>query len=911
MSNKVYLIDGSGYIFRAFFAIQYLTTRSGFPTNALYGFTKMLLKLLEAADSDHVLMIFDSGRETFRTEMYPLYKANREECPEDLKKQMPFFRDISKALGLKILELPGYEADDIIATLANKLEKEKIETVIVSADKDLMQLVGDHTHVWDTMRDKRYRAPEVKEKFGVLPDKVVEVLGLMGDTSDNIPGVKGVGPKTAAQLIEKYGTVADVLKSLEKIKIDKEIRGREKIVETIELNPEILRLSRQLVEVKKDCPLDMEVGSEKKDVSLLSSQELLDWSCRQDPDQEVLQKLIEKFEFTSLFRGLSLRAVNQAEPAKDFVGKLVLSPDFPRFCEKLKQQSAFAFDTETDSLNPLEAKIIGMSFCWGADDIYYLPLRHNSPGQVFPEMALSLLKPIFENPKIKKFGQNCKYDIAVMKTAGIAVRGVEFDTLIAAYLISPDKGSYNLTVLARDYLSRGTIEFDEVLGERATFAEVPLEAAVKYASQDAFYVWELKAILEQKLTELGLNKVFSQIEMPLVSVLAEVERNGLKLDTEFLRTMSSELAIILATQEQEIEALAGEKFNQNSPKQLSAILFEKLKLPTDGLKKTKTGVSTDSATLEKLADLHPLPAKILEYREIFKLKSTYLDALPEYVSAVSGRLHTSLNQTIAATGRLSSSNPNMQNIPIQSELGRKVRKAFIAEQGKVLISADYSQIELRVLAHLSNDKNLIAAFAEDRDVHAQTAREILGIPESMSVSTEDRRLGKTINFGIVYGMGPFRLSRDLKIPMKVANNYIENYFKLYAGVKQYFDGVEKQLSERGFVETLFGRKRFLDQIDSAGRDKGFRVRAALNAPIQGTAADIIKLAMIKVQQELQASDLDCQLILQVHDELLFETAEKDLVAATKIIKQVMEHVVTFNVPLQVGIGSGTNWQEAH
>lgn len=905
--DTTYLIDGSGYIFRAFFAIQRLSTKDGFPTNALFGFLKMILKTVQQANSSKVAIIFDAGKKTFRNDLYPEYKANREECPPELVQQMPYFRDLSRALGLPVLECPGYEADDIIATLTAKLVAQDKDVVIVSGDKDLMQLVTERVTIWDTMKDKRYGIPDVTEKFGVGPTQVTEVLALTGDTSDNIPGVDGVGPKTATQLIVKYHDVEGVISHIEDIKNDAEIRNRKKIAETIEANLDKLRLSRRLVEVDSKVPLKEISGDGDNLEELLS---------KRDVDGEHLGELFEKFEFTSLFKEFKnvLGAAPRPKATAAFTYKTVLAADFPSWCEEFLQQKDFAFDIETTSLDIHEASIVGLSFCWDDNTAYYVPVGHTgAEGQVAWKTFVDNTKRHFANPDVKKCGQNIKYDISILELNGIVVDGVAFDSMVAAYLLNPDSRSFNLTALANDFLRLPVIEYDEVTDGAENFSGVAIDAATTYACQDAHYAWLLKGILAPRIEEEGLSKVFEQLEIPLVPVLARMEREGVKVDLQTLEGMSAEFAEQLKELEKQIYAHAGQEFNINSPKQLAEIFFEKLGISTKGVKKTKTGFSTDSSVLEKLAESHPLPALILEYRSLHKLKSTYTDALAQVICKKTGRVHTRLNQTITSTGRLSSSDPNLQNIPVQSEAGRRIRSAFVPEPGKIFIAADYSQIELRLLAHLSGDKNMIRAFQEGTDIHSNTAREIMGLGAFDEVTDEIRRVGKTINFGIVYGMGAFRLSRELGIPVNQASQYITNYFSRYPRVKEYFSKLEDAAMSNGEVQTIFGRKRVISAIDTSGRDQGFAMRAAINAPLQGSAADIIKLAMIKVDNMLRSSGIDARLILQIHDELLIEVVDRGAAENEKIMKAVqeaMESVMSLSVPLKVDAGCGKSWTEA-
>lgn len=916
MSGKVYLVDGSGYIFRAFYAVAPLTTKDGFPTNALFGYTRMLLKLIDDARTNHMLVAFDTGRDTFRKEMYSPYKANRVECPKELELQMPYFREITSALGFAIMELPGYEADDVIGTLVRKLSAGGVETVVISGDKDLLQLVGPGVSVWDPMHEKHYGPQEVKAKFGLGPEKVVEFLGLTGDSSDNVPGLKGVGPKTALQLLEKFGDVEGVIRAVEAIRNDASIRNRNKIADQIESDAATLRLSRKLVEINTSAPVSFEVAGSKVGVDALDGQTLCDLIERTAPRGELLQELLTRFEFGSLFKNLDLRPKAEHCAERSQVKfSIVYRADFPLWSEKLQKQKEYALDLETTSLDVLEARIVGASFCWSDSEAFYVPLGHQGGAcpdeQVRLEDFLKTLGPSLSNPAVRKFGQNLKYDIGVLACNGVELAGLAFDSMLASYLLNPDKGSHNLTSLSRDYLNYQVIEYAEVTQGRRDFSEVPVVEAARYAGEDAWCAWKLAAELAPLLQKEGLKEVFEKIELPLVPVLSALERRGVRLDCELLARISAEFAARLEELRRRMFDMVGFEFNLNSPKQLSEVLFDKLQIPTRGLKKTKTGISTDSSVLEKLADSHPLPALILDYRGLFKLKSTYVDALPQQISSVTGRLHTRFNQTVTGTGRLSSSEPNLQNIPVQSAEGRRVREAFVAQPGDVLISADYSQIELRILAHMSADTNLIAAFNEDRDIHSITAREILGLDPDSAVSPEQRRLGKTINFGVVYGMGGFRLARDLGIPVSLADRYIRQYFERYGSVKSYFSRIEEQAQKDGFVATMFGRKRFLAAIDASGRDKGFVLRAALNAPIQGSAADLIKLAMIKLEDDIRAAGLPCRMLLQIHDELVFECREDSVPGAMELIRAGMENVVKLAVPLKVDVRAGRNWQEAH
>lgn len=904
--HPTYLIDGSGYIFRAFYAVAPLTTRQGFHTNALFGFTKMMLKLLKDTEGKNIVVVFDTGRETFRKELYPEYKSNRSAPPPELIEQFPYFKELVDALGIPTIDLPGYEADDVIATISERLKNDGKEVIVVSGDKDLMQLVSDKVFIVDTMKQKEIRAPEVLEKFGVTPEKVVEVLALMGDDSDNIPGVKGIGPKTAAQLIVKFGTVEELLKNPEEILNDATIRGKQKVYDSIIAHKEDLLISRKLVEVDRFAPVVF--GKEQKQLKDLSEEEIEVFFTSVGPQQK-LTELIQKFEFESLLKDYAKTVVREADESRPKFS-LVLKDTFESFKSKLLSSNKFSFDLETTSLDTKVAQIVGASFCINEKEVFYVPLRHVVDGQVSENSLLDLFREI-NTEKYLKVAHNLKYDFGVLSEHGIKILPPFSDTMLSGYLLNPDERSFSLERLTETYLQKSSISYDEVVPKGGTFADVPIDKALAYAGEDAWYCFLLHELLVPKINELGLKEVLDTIETPLIPILSEMERTGILLDTEMLSKISDELSTELETLTAKIFETAGGEFNMNSPKQLAEVLFERLGLSTKGLKKTKTGISTDSSVLEQLASSHDLPALILRYRALFKLKSTYVDALPMSVSEKTKRVHTSFHQTGTSTGRLSSSDPNLQNIPIQTEEGRKIRKAFIADKGKVLLSADYSQIELRLLAHLSGDETFIAAFNEGVDIHSQTAREVLNIPPLFEVPSDARRIGKTMNFGIIYGMGAFRLGKELGIPLSEAQKYIDFYFARYSKVKKYFDELDRSVTQNGYVTTITGRKRFIGTIEEDARDKGFLHRMAINAPIQGSAADVVKLSMLSVTCALKKENIDATLLLQIHDELVFEVSEKDVEIAKKMVKSQMEGVIKLKVPLLVEIGVGKSWNEAH
>jgi DNA polymerase-1 len=701
--------------------------------------------------------------------------------------------------------------------------------------------------------------------------------------------------------------VEGVIASVGAIKEDKEIRNRAKIAESIESNIEQLRLARRLVEVEYNVPLEKIVDGTPDIHELLSKREV---------DAGHLAELFEKFEFHTLFKEFKgvLNSAKKADVASDYFYKTITPQEFSEWARTLASQKEFSFDLETTSLNIHDAQIVGISICWSSKESFYIPINHveDSPQVSWSDFCADT-KSVFADASVAKSGQNIKYDISILELHGISVRGVTFDSMVAAYLLNPDSRNYNLTALANEFLNLPVIEYDEITADKEDFSEVAIADATTYACQDAHYAWLLQQELFPRLREAGLDRVFTELEVPLIPVLASMERIGVKVDADKLRTMSAEFDAQLKHLEVRIYEQADCEFNINSPKQLADVFFNKLGISTKGVKKTKTGFSTDSSVLEKLAETHPLPALILEYRSLHKLKSTYTDALAEDICTKTGRVHTRLNQTLTGTGRLSSSDPNLQNIPIQSAEGRRIRSAFIPESGSIFISADYSQIELRLLAHLSGDENLIRAFREGRDIHSSTAREIMGLSAHEDVPDDIRRIGKTINFGIVYGMGAFRLARELGIPVQQASNYITNYFQRYPKVKEYFAMLEEGALSKGVVETIFGRKRFISAIDTSGRDQGFAMRAAINAPLQGSAADIIKLAMIRVSELLSKSHPQASLVLQIHDELLVEApdlgAEQNSTLAGEIT-HTMESVMELAVPLKVDAGVGHNWQEA-
>ena len=891
MSEKkpeLFLIDGSSYIYRAFFALPPLSNSKGFPTNAVLGFTNMLLKILREKKPNYVAVVFDAPGPTFRHEVFGNYKATRQPMPENLRSQVPSIKEVVKALGIPMLEEEGFEADDLIGAMTKRFSGEELEMVVVSGDKDLMQLISPQVSMYDPMKDKTFQIPEVVERFGVPPEKVTEVMGLSGDSSDNIPGVPGVGEKTAARLIQEFGSIEELLQNLEKVK-------QPKLRENLTRFAEQARVSRELAALDTEAPVPWDLEGLKAG----------------DPDTPRLHAIFKEMEFSKLLKEFT------AEPERtedDY--RLVLDKEtFGRLLADLKRTGTFALDLESTSREPMRAEIVGISFSYLPHQAFYIPVGHTydgAPKQLKKGEVLEALKPILEDPSLRKYGQNIKYDYIILAKEGIRLRGIGGDTMVASYILNPSKHRHSLEELAREHLDRQALTYAQVAGsgvKEVPFNQVDVGQACRYSAEDADLTLILAKLLLPKITEDGFEDLFSQIEMPLIEVLAQMEMNGVRLDLPLLARMSREFDEQMKGISAEVYELAGEEFNINSPQQLGRILFEKLKLP--GGKRTKTGYSTDIEVLTALSAEFPLPAKVLEYRSLAKLKSTYVDALPSLVNPKTGRVHSSFNQTVTATGRLSSSDPNLQNIPIRSAEGRRIREAFIPGEELFILSADYSQIELRILAHLSCDSSLIETFRRDEDVHAATAAEIFHMTPAQ-VTADMRRLAKVINFGIIYGMSAFGLAKELAVSPAVAQAYIANYFQKYRGVREYIDLSLELARERGYVTTLMNRRRYLPDIGSANRSvRQFAERIAINAPIQGTAADLIKAAMINIHRRLESEKRGAKLILQIHDELVFEVSEGEIEAVKQIVKEEMEGVTQLFIPLRVDIGIGKNWAEAH
>ena len=884
---RLFLIDGSSYVFRAFYAIGRLSTSKGFPTNAIFGFTSMLLKVLREMKPEYVAVVFDVKGPTFRDEIYADYKANRPDMPEGLEPQIPYIKRIIEAYNIPVIEKEGYEADDIIGTIAKEVAKQGMDVVIVTGDKDMFQLVDERIRTLDTMKDRSFGPREVVERYGINPEEITDVMALMGDSIDNIPGVPGIGEKTAVALIKQYKTLGNLLANREKV-------SKKKLVEALTRFGEQAKLSKRLATISTDVPL---------------AYGLQDFVLS-EPDVERLKEIFRELEFSKFLKEITSGTLS----VEDYY--LVTEEDqFSNLVGELKVCRGFSFDFETTSRNPMLAELVGLSFSLKPQQAFYIPLGHRYPGvprQLDKEFVLGELKPLFADEKLKKYGQNMKYEYVLLKRSGIELRGIACDTMVASYLVNPTKHNHNLEEIAREYLDHRMISYKDVVGsgkKQVTFDQVELNTAKNYSCEDSDVTFLVSHILLPKLEDEGLKDLFDEVEIPLIEVLAHMEMNGVKIDRSLLEEMSKEFEGKIASIADRVYLLAGEQFNINSSQQLAKILFEKLKLPK--VKRTKTGVSTDTEVLTKLAQQHDLPGELLAYRSLSKLKSTYIDALPKLINPRTGRVHTSYNQTVTATGRLSSSDPNLQNIPIRSEEGKRIRQAFIPEEGWLMLSADYSQIELRILAHLAGDSTLCEAFHRDEDIHARTASNILGIPLE-DVTPEMRRQAKVINFGIIYGMSAFGLGKELDIEPKVASAYIEGYFQKYQGVKEYIDSSLRESREKGYVTTLLGRRRYLPEINSSNQiARNAAERTAINTPIQGTAADLIKVAMIQIHRRLKDLNLSTKMVMQVHDELVFECPEGELEQASRIIREGMEGVMKCSVPLRVSIACGRDWNEAH
>ncbi len=887
----LYLIDGSAYVYRAFHAVRNLSNSKGLPTNAVFGFARMLIKLMQERAPGYVAMFFDAKGPTFRHELYPEYKANRPAMPEELAVQWPYVKRVTAGFNIPAIELAGFEADDLIGTYARLAVAAGFDVIMVTGDKDFMQLVNEHVSIWDPMKEKRIDLASIAQDFKLTPAQLIDTMGLSGDTSDNVPGVPGIGPKTALALIQQFGGIQALYDRIEEVASAKQ---RERLL----AHKQQALLSRRLVTIDDRAPVEFNVEALRV----------------QPPDDKVLTDLFQELEFRQLQQ--EFRVASRAEPETRYSAILSLEA-LEALVAKLGRCRLFAVDTETTSENPMAASLVGVSVAWEPNAAAYIPCGHRYigvPDQIPREVVLARLKPVLEDASIAKVGQNIKYDWTVFRRHGVDLAGVAFDTMLGSYLLNPSKRAHNLDQIALDFLDHQNITFADVAGKgkgALTFDQVTLEQAVPYACEDADITLRAYEVLRPQLDALGLMELMAQVEMPLVPVLMEMEMTGVRLDQQKLHELSKSFSHQLQRLEEEIYLLAGEKFNIQSSQQLGRILFEKLQLPTAKKTKKKTGYSTDVEVLTHLAEQHELPALLLRHRTLAKLKSTYVDALLDQVDPGSGRIHTSFNQTVAATGRLSSSDPNLQNIPIRTEEGREIRKAFIARPDWYLLSADYSQIELRILAHCAEDEILIQSFANNEDIHARTASEVFHTPLDQ-VPAELRRQAKVINFGIIYGMSAFGLSRELGISNKMAQTYIDSYFERYSGVRAYMARAVEEARRTQRSSTLLGRIRLLPDIASGNPTiRQFAERTAINTPIQGTAADLIKVAMIRIAALLKARELKTRMLLSVHDEIVFEVPPDELDLVGRLIPETMERVWDLKVPLKVNVAWGRNWVEAH
>jgi DNA polymerase-1 len=887
--QRLFLIDGSSLLYRSYYAIRRLSTSQGFPTNAIYGFINTLRKLIAQENPKYLGIVFDTGKPTIRHEVYKEYKAQRKPMPEDLIPQIPVLKKVLGAMNIPVFEYESYEADDVLATLARKAAAENIPSVIITTDKDLLQIVDELTSVYNPSKEIYLDETKVKEFFGVAPSQVVDVLSLWGDPSDNVPGVPGIGEKTSKQLIGEFGSLENLLNNLDRVK-------NPRLREKIEQNLDKLELSRRLVTIEKN----------------LSMLFRLDDFAVSAPNSEQLAVLFQELEFTSLFLELVKRST---EANKEYKG-IYKEKDLKSLVARIRKAGFVSLDTETDSPSPTRARLVGMSFATKAGQAFYLPLGHDypdAPAQIDKGRAFQILADVLADPRIQKIGQNIKYDYIVLKREGLGLQGIDQDTMVLSYLLEPNWGKHNLEKLALAYLQTRAIPYEEVAGKgknQVTMNAVPVENVVPYACQDADLALQLSAALWPQVEEKGLDRLYSEIERPLIGLLAEMEMWGVKVAREALEELSAEFDAGLRRLEMKIYEVSGVEFNINSPQQLADILFHKIQLQPSRRTKITKRYSTSLDILQELAPLHPLAQYALEYRQISKLKSTYADALPLLINPETGRIHTSYNQTVTATGRLSSSEPNLQNIPTRGELGQRFRAAFIPEPDHLLLAADYSQIELRVLAHLSGDPALMETFLADRDIHEETARRVFG--ESLPhLKDELRRKAKIINFSIIYGTSAFSLAKELGTSAREAQNFIDRYFSQHPKVWEFLEATVREAQDKGCTQTIFGRLRQvpeLKQKDRVVQQAGRRI--ALNAPIQGSAADLMKKAMIDIWEIFKERRIATKIILQVHDELVLEVPETEKCTVEALVRDKMENVFPLSVPLKVHLGWGRNWAEA-
>jgi len=896
--KRLFLIDGMAQIYRAHFAMikNPLTTKDGRHTSAIFGFMNSLFKLLRDENPDYIAVVLDCKEPTFRHKLYTEYKATREKMPDELVEQLEPLYEVISHTNIPILKKPGYEADDIIGTLVKKAEQAGLVTYMVTGDKDMMQLVSETTFMYSPGNRFKpttiYDKIKVKEKWGVGPDGIIDMLALVGDTSDNVPGVDGVGPKTAKKLLDQYKDIETILEHADEAK-NKRVR------EGLQNGRDLVHLSRELVTIHCDVPVEFHI------------EELI----RKDMDGEALTYDFQDLEMYSLITQVEALSGNGVvaleQPDKNYQ-TILTQTDLELLITTISNAELISFDLETTSITPLQADIVGLSFSVKANDGYYIPVEYpekeSKPGLTL-DAVLEKLKPIFENENNRFCGQNIKYDALVLSRYGIHLGNIVFDTMIAEYMLHPEKNSYKMDYLSIDYLNYRMVPIDNLIGtglHQKSMAEVPLEDIAFYASEDADIAFQLAEILKDKLEKESLFEPYNDIEIPLIPVLTTIEKNGVYLNLDFLADLSRQFGEGLEKLTEKIHQMAGREFNINSPKQLGEILFDELELKP--IRKRSTAVEV----LAVLKNYHPLPEEVLKYRHLAKLKNTYVDAIPNYVNKETGRVHTSLNQTIAATGRLSSTSPNFQNIPIRTETGREVRKAFVPQNSDwVILSADYSQVELRIMAHYSQEPELIKAFEENSDIHSRTAALVNGIAEA-EVTPDQRRSAKVVNFGIMYGAGPYRMSQELGISMADAKILIDNYFATYPGIRKYMDETISLARDRGYVETLYKRRRKTGNLDASNRNiVQAEERVAINMPIQGTAADIIKIAMINIHNKMESENYQSKMILQIHDELLFECPKAEVDKLAAMVVEKMEGAVSLSVPLKVDWNYGSSWYEAH
>ena len=887
----IILVDGSSYLYRAFHAMPGLNNSEGQPTGAIYGVINMTRSLLKQYQPEYIAMVFDAKGKTFRDDIYPEYKANRPPMPDEMRSQVPYLYEIVEAMGLPLLVIDGVEADDVIGTLAAQAVDKSVDVLISTGDKDMAQLVNDRVTLVNTMDNRVTDVAGVKTRFGVEADKFIDYLTLVGDTADNIPGVPKVGPKTAAKLINEYGDLDNLIGHVE------EVKG--KLGENLRDSLDFLPTSRDLVTIR--CQLDLPLSLDELKI--------------RQADEDRLKELYARLQFKTWLSELG--GIEDELTAEAEYETILDQSALDGWLKKITEQGVFAFDTETTDLDAMQAEIVGLSFAVESGKAAYVPLAHDYPGapeQLDRSQVLQQMKPLLESEEIKKVGQNLKYDMKVLANYDVALCGVEHDTMLESYVLDSTASRHDMDTLALKHLGHKTIHFEDIAGKgkkQLRFNDIALEQAAPYAAEDADITLRLHERLWPALQKHEkLVSIYSDIEIPLLTVLARIERNGVRIDAEMLRQQSTELAQGMLDLEQQAYAAAEQTFNLGSPAQLQEILFNKLGLPV--IKKTPKGQpSTAEAVLQELALEYELPRLILEYRSMSKLRSTYTEKLPLMIDPDTGRVHTSYHQAVAATGRLSSSDPNLQNIPIRKKEGRRIRQAFVADKGCLMMSADYSQVELRIMAHLSGDEGLLKAFSEGADVHKATASEVFATALD-EVTDDQRRAAKAINFGLIYGMSAFGLAQQLKIERGDAQEYIDLYFDRYPGVKTYMDETRKLAHEQGYVETVFGRRLYLPEINSGnGMRRQYAERTAINAPMQGTAADLIKMAMLSVDKWIESTAPDVRMIMQVHDELIFEIPQDQLESASESIRNLMNNIAKLRVPLLVDVGVGKNWDEAH